>query len=325
MQQRVKEFMAQIDQTLSPHKFTGFVHAGWRHQTNASAGPNDLTVRALGQDATLNSQSGKNPDWNKFITGGAGYTYEVSDKLWLETSFLGYYAKQDKLSQFDLGLAELQVGPRFAIPLPGGSMKIYGIGTMAVLAEDPYYRGPGAGVSMRFPVDNLARFEFSYEYRDRQYKDSLDYPTASELTGKLHTVASTAEGVLFGVLPYSARGALDWNRTDRAVDNFNSYDRVSADLAFPIPFTIPWFDEPRQAVFTPAAGVSRTNYLAPNILIDPDIARLDKEWHVSASLDVQIYGNFGLRTQVYYTRTTSSLPNFDMDNLAVSFGPTVRF
>jgi hypothetical protein len=40
---------------------------------------------------------------------------------------------------------------------------------------------------------------------------------------------------------------------------------------------------------------------------------------------VQIYDRWGLRTQVYYTKTDSSLPNFTTDNLAVSFGPTVRF
>lgn len=328
VQQRVNQFIAEIDQRLSPHKFGGFVYAGWRHQTNANAGPADLTVRALGQDATLNSTSAAAPDWNKFVTGGGNYVYEVNSTLWAEASVLGYYAKQDKLSQFDLGLAEIQAGPRFAVPaelLPGASIKFYAIGTIAVLAEHPYYSGPGLGASMRFAIDGLARFEPSYEYRDRQYKDSVDYPTASQLTGKLQTLASTVDGMLFGVLPWSGRGAADWNRTDRAEDNFNSYDRISADLGFPIAFAIPWGKEARQAVFTPAAGVSRTRYLEPNILVDPDIARRDKEWHVSASLDVQVYGSFGLRTQVYYTRTSSSLPNFEMDNLSVSFGPTMRF
>src|SRR5689334_10367271 len=84
IRERVAKFMTDIDQRTNPHKFTGFIHAGWRYQTNASAGPNDLTVRALGNDATLDSKFGSAPDWNKFVTGGFGYTYEYSDTLWFE-------------------------------------------------------------------------------------------------------------------------------------------------------------------------------------------------------------------------------------------------
>ncbi len=326
VQTRVNEFLGEIDKHLTPHKFGAFVHAGMRHQTNANAGPGGLVVRALGQDATLSNESARAADWNTFIVGGVTYSYEVNSSLAAEASLVGYYAKQEKLSRFDLGLAEIQAGPRFAVPfLPSGSMKLYGIGTVALLAEDPYYSGPGAGVSTRFAIDGFARFEPSYEYRDREYKNSGFYPTASQLTGNLQSLALAADGTLFGVLPWSARAAADWNRTDRPENNFNSYDRILADVGFPISFTLPWGQETRQMVFTPSAGVSRTRYLEPNILVDPNIARLDKEWHASASLDVQLYDRFGLRGQVYYTRTSSSLPNFTMDNLSFSFGPTVRF
>jgi tetratricopeptide (TPR) repeat protein len=325
VQQRVQQFMAEIDQRLTPHKWGGYVHAGWRYQTNANAGPGDLTVRAIGQDATLAPDAGKQDDGNKFITGGFNYTYEASGTLWLEASVIGYYAKQDSLSQFDIGITEIQAGPRMALqPIPGGSWKLYGIGTYSVLAEDPYYYASGAGISWRFAANDI-RFEPSFEYRDRQYKDSEAYPTASQYTGKLYTLATTAEGNLFDVLPWGLRVAADWNRTDRLEDDFNSYDRVSFDLSFPFSFSIPWFGSPREAVFTPAFGASRTEYSIPDILIDPDVRRLDEEWHVSGTLDVQVYDRYGIRTQVYYTKTDSSLPNFTTDNLAVSFGPTVRF
>lgn len=323
VQQRVAAMMNDIDQRITPHKFGGFLHAGYRYQTNASAGPNDLTVRAAGVPAQLNGDAASAPDWNKFATGGVFYNYEFSDALWFESSALGYYAKQEHLSKFDLSIVEAQVGPRFAVPLINGSMKVYGIGTLATLAEDRYYAGPGVGVSARFPVGQAARFEASYEYRDRQYKNSPEYPTSEQFTGKLQTAAIAGEGTLFGFLPWMVRIAGDWNRTDRAQDNFNSYNRISADIGFPIGFMIPWVD--RQAVFTPGAGVSQTNYLEPDPAVDPVITRRDKEWHVSGSLDVQVYNNWGIRTQVYYTRTDSSLPNFELDNFAVSVGPSVRF
>jgi hypothetical protein len=327
VQAKVNEFLAAINNQTSPSRFGVFIHAGMRHQTNANAGPGGLAVRAFGQDAVLNSQFAKAPDWNKFILAGANHSYDLGGGNAVESSLIGYYAKQERLSQFDLGLVEVQAGPRFAVPqalFPETSLKVYGIGTASVLAQAAYFSGPGIGVSTRFNVGNSARLEPSYEYRSRKFRDSVTYPTASQQTSKLQTAAMTADVSLFGLL-WNARAAADWNRTDDFIFAFNSYDRLSADLGVPIPFSLTWNNEPHQFVFTPSAGVSRTAYLQPNILIDPVTARLDREWHVSGSLDVQIYANYGLRTQVGYTRTSSSLPNFTMDNLSVSFGPTARF
>lgn len=328
VQARVNQFLAQIDSQMSPHKFSASIYTGWRHQTNANAGPANLVIKALGQDAVLNSEFAQASDWNKFVTAGFSYTYELTGNIALESSLLGYYAKQDKLSQFDLGLVEVQAGPRFGLPawlLSGATMKVYGIGTTSYLAEEQYYKGPGAGVSLRYAFAGFARFEPSFEFRSRDFEDSVLYPTASEQTSDLSTLALTADGTFASFLPWSIRVAADWNRVKHAEDEFNSYDRLSADIGFPIPFSLAWWGTPYQFVFTPSAGVSRTDYAAPNILIDPDVTREDREWHVGASLDAQIYGSFGIRTQVQYTETSSSLPNFDMKNFSVSVGPTARF
>jgi hypothetical protein len=328
VQATVNQYLAEIDKGVSPQKFNVSIYAGWRYQSNANAGPSSLLIRALGQDAVLNDQFGKVADWNKFVTAGMTYSYDLTANIALEASLLGYYAKQDKLSQFDLGLAELQVGPRFATPawlLPSGSIKFYGIGTTSYLAEHPYFNAGGAGVSMRFAIPGWARFEPSFEFRSRDFDDSIIYPTASQQTSDLSTLAMTADGIFAGFLPWSARVAADWNRAKHLEDNFNSYDRLSVDIGFPIPFALTWAGTLHPFVFTPSAGASRTDYAEPSFIIDPEIVRKDREWHVAASLDAQIYGTFGLRTLVQYSQTSSSLPNFDMKNLSVSVGPTLRF
>ncbi|MEA2974866.1 MAG: hypothetical protein QOF19_386 [Alphaproteobacteria bacterium] len=328
VQTKVNEFLAAINNQTSPSRFGVFLHAGMRYQSNANAGPAGLLVRALGQDAVLNSQFGKAPDWNQFILAGVNHSYDLGGGNAVEASLVAYYAKQLRLSQFDLGLLEVQAGPRFALPqspFPGTSLKVYGIGTASALAEAAYFSGTGIGVSTRFNVGNAARVEPSYEYRSRKFRNSVTYPTAAEQTSKLQTVAIAGEGALLAGVAWGARVAADWNRTDSFDFAYNSYDRLSGDLGFPIPFSLTWQNTPHQFVFTPSAGVSRTTYLRPNILIDPIVARLDKEWHVGAGLDAQLYANLGFRAQVQYTRTSSSLPNFDLDNFSVSFGPTVRF
>ena len=142
---KVDAFLAEIDSRLSPNKFALYGHAGFRHQTNANAGPDGLLVRVVGQDAVLNSQFAKTPDWNAFGQTEIDYAYDLGDQRGdtIEAIFVGYYADQFKLHQFDLGVAELQAGPRMPIG-PAASLKIYGIGNALSLAASPYlYTGGG--------------------------------------------------------------------------------------------------------------------------------------------------------------------------------------
>jgi hypothetical protein len=311
----------------SPSGFSLLVNTGMRYQTNASAGPTGGLIRSFGDVTALNNQFSKAPDWNHFVLTNAGYSHDLGGGVTGEVSFFGYYAKQVNLSQFDTGLAEVQVGPRFAVPsdlVSDLSVKLYGIGTAAWLAADPYYSGPGAGISSRFSIGNAMRLEPSYEYRDRQFKNSALYPNVEEQHSKLQVAGLTGDGTVFG-LSWIARLAAGWNRADNAAFDFNSYDRVTADIGFPIPFSMTWWGTQHQFVFTPTAGFSQTDFLKPNPAIDPGVTRADKEWRVGAALDMQVYGTWGIRTHLQYAEMSSNLPNFEMKNLSVSFGPTYRF
>jgi tetratricopeptide (TPR) repeat protein len=319
--------LAGDNPTGSPNKFSFFVNTGMRYQTNANAGPNSSLIRSFGDVTALNNQFGKAPDWNHFILTNAGYSHDLGAGVAAEFYFFGYYAKQVSLSRFDTGIAELHVGPRFTLPselVSNFSVKFYGIGTASWLAEDPYYGGPGAGISSRFSIGNALRLEPSYEYRDRAFKNSELYPTVSEQSSKLQVAGLTGDGTVFG-LSWTARLAAGWNRTDNAAFDFNSYDRLTAEIGFPMPFSLTWGETKHQFVFTPTAGFSQTDFLQPNPTIDPAVTRADKEWRVGAALDIQVYGSWGIRTHLQYAETLSNLPNFEMKNLSVSFGPTYRF
>jgi len=63
----------------------------------------------------------------------------------------------------------------------------------------------------------------------------------------------------------------------------------------------------------------------PNPIVSPTVKRLDREWHVGTVLDFLYDGNAGVRTQLQYSRTDSSLPNYDARNLSITVGPTARF
>lgn len=307
--------------------FTLYVNSGMRYQTNASAGPSSALVRSFGDLTPINNQFGRAPDWNYFTLMTAGYAHDLGNGVAAELGFFGYYAKQVNLSRFDLGIAEVQAGPRIAVPsefLSAASVKLYAIGSASWLAEDPYYSGAGAGISSRFTVADAVRLEPSFEYRERNFKNSELYTTSAQQTGKLQVAALTGDGKLFG-WAWVGRVSAAWNRTDSVAFDFNSYDRLTGDIGFPIPFELNWWGAPQQFVFTPTAGFSNTDYVRPNPTIDRAVTRSDREWHVGAALDTQIYGSWGIRTYLQYAETASNLPNFDMKNLSISFGPTYRF
>jgi hypothetical protein len=311
----------------APNKLSLFVNYGMRYQTNASAGPTSSLIRSFGDVTVLDSQFGRAPDWNHFILANAGYSHDLAPGVAGEIIFFGYYAKQVNLWRFDTGLAEVQVGPRFALQsdlVSNLSVKPYLIGTAAWLASDPYYSGPGVGVSSRFSVGNALRLEPMYEYRDREFTNSEFYPTVSQQSGKLHVAGLTGDGKIFDQA-WTGRVSAGWNRTDRPEFSFNSYDRVTGDIGFPMPFSLTFWDQPHQFVFTPTAGFSLTDFQRPNPTIDPTITREDREWRVGAALDIQVYESWGIRTHLQYAEVASNLPNFDMKNLSISFGPTYRF
>jgi hypothetical protein len=126
----------------------------------------------------------------------------------------------------------------------------------------------------------------------------------------------------FGSVHWTTRVGYDSNR---AIFDYNSYKRYSIDMALPIEFVVPMFGTPHRFVFAPTIGYSRSDYEAPNFIVDPNIVRHDKEYRYGAIFDAQIIDNIGLRTLVQYTRIDSTLPNYTTNNLAVSVGPTVRF
>jgi tetratricopeptide (TPR) repeat protein len=318
---QVTAYLAEIDRRLSRYEYSVFLQAGVRYQTNANVGPSSLMVRALGQDAILGNQFGKQPDWNSFESVSAFYAYKMNlrgDAI--ELTFQGYNSNQFKLNQFDLGLVEVTAGQRVAIG-QDSSIKYYLIGDEVWLGGANYFSAGGGGVSARTAIGNLGVAEAYVEDRNRTFSDSLDYPTASQQTGNLLTAAVTTD-LAFGPVHWTTRVGYDENQ---AVFDFNSYKRYSIDLAFPYAFALSVFGRPHQFVVAPTAGYSRADYFAPYPIVDPNIVRHDNEQRYGVIFDAQIYNNIGLRTAVQYSKIDSNLPNYTTNDFSVAIGPTARF
>lgn len=323
---RVQGFLTEIDRRQQVSQFSGFAQFGLRHQTNANAGPNSLNVRVLGFDAVLDSKFRRKPDWNLFGAGGFRHIYDFETQggdNW-ETNVVGYGAWQQHVKDLDLQIGEINTGPRLAVPgdiLPGWNVRPYVLLAGLALGQSPYQRSTGGGISTGLPI-GPALLEVGAETRRRVFYDSTTYPTASGQTGELKTIYGSASYPVMAGLRLLARANLAFNE---AGYRFNSYRQTGFDVGFSweLPALLPSL--PRNWTVTTYVGGFNVDYRAANFVVDPNLRRKDREFHVNSVIDIPVTQYFGVSAQIFYANNDSNLPNYRYKNFAVSFGPTARF
>lgn len=323
---RVNGFLREIDRRASINQFTFSAQTGFRHQSNANAGPLNGTVRALGQDATLSSQFRKKSDWNAFGAATARHVFDFENQrgdTW-ETSSSGYYARQFKLTRLNLGVVELETGPRFTLgEATGLSVRPYVIGNVITLDDRGYSRSGGGGVSFAWQTAAVLLTP-GIEYRIRDFSNSQNYTNARDQKGSQLVGTLAASGSISAIegLRFQAKLNLVANS---AREKFYSYNQIGLDFSLPYEFVGLGFSSSRKWTLSPYAGFTVSRYKEPNQLIDPDVKRFDREWRIGATLDAPISQNIGFAAQIQYGKTLSNLKNYRTDNLSVTFGPTVQF
>ena len=325
---QVTNYLALIDRAVADNQFSVFFQTGLRHQSNANAGPDSQLVRALGETAQLSDQFRRAPDWNAFAVGTLHHFYDFDNQHgdgW-ETDLTTYYARQFKVQRLDLGLFEVDTGPRLGIGTALGlSIHPYVIGNDVFLGDRNYLGTLGAGASLRLVLPLGITLDPGVEYRDREFRNSPDYPNATDQTG--HQIISfvAAQGQIPVMAGLSWIGRVSFTH-DYASYRPYAYDDVTVDLSFPYGFTAPAFAQSRRDwTIAPFIGFSHTEYRTPDPIIDPDITRLDRQWRAGATLDMSFFANLGFALQAQYLHTQSTISNYRTHDFIVSGGPTLRF
>lgn len=305
--------IADIERRMRPSPWRFYAQSGLRYQTNATSGADGLD----GVDPSALPQS----DWNAFVLGTLDYRQPIG-KGAIEARLTTYYADQFEVDRLDIGVAELVVGPR--LPVASGentslSVKPYGVASGVLLGGDPYLGTYGAGISARAMLGAPLTLEPYFEYRNRNYFNSDDYPTVSTETGDLYTYAVAGNGALGQSVSWYARGGM---RDNHAQVAFDSYDEYFVDLSLRFRFAGNGSDRPW--LFTPSFSANWTDYDAADP-VDAGVTREDFRWKAGARLDVPVHEAIGLGVQVEYRRNESNLARYRYDNLQITSGPTVRF
>lgn len=313
LRRQASTLIEDIDRLTRPSPWAGIAQFGVRYQSNANVGP-----FPFGLPDELPAELPA-PDWNVFGLGALSYSNAFNDNLILESTLSGYYADQFEIDRLDLGFAELVAGPRLVTDGEALSVKPYGIVQGVLLGADPYQRVYGGGILVRATFAEGWWFEPQFEYRDRRFYDSDDYPSATEQTGDYFTYAVNGSGQFREDLSWKSRVVFNENRS--AVEHL-SYDQYFASLG--VRLVLPF---PQDWVLTPFASVYFTEYKA----IDPDFAetvgliREDLQWNAGGTLEAPLLEDFVLGVQVQYTHNDSNYDRFTYENLQVMSGPIVRF
>ena len=306
----------QADRGARGSPWSGFGQVGARYQTNANIGSVEL---GLNEPFPFEKPQ---PDWNSFALGTLGLDAPVNKNVSVEGSLSGYYADQRIVDRLDLGFAELMVGPRFSTDDQALSVKPYGLVQGILLGDAPYQAAYGAGALLRWIFADGWWVEPQFEYKNRTYYDSVDYPDATDQTGEMFTYAVNFGGTFSEDVTWISRVGYNNNH---AAKSYQSYDQYFANVGVQIAFdalgTENWS-------FSPFATISYTNFKGiapPEEFAGFATMKEETYWGVGANLEIPLRESIALGVAVEYNQNISNVDRDDYDNFKVVIGPQGRF
>ena len=308
--------LAQAERGARGSPWSGFGQVGVRYQTNANIGSVEL---GLNEPFPFEKPQ---PDWNTFALGTLALDTPLSKTVSIEGSLSGYYADQQKVDRLDLGFAELALGPRIATGDGALSIRPYGLIQGILLGDAPYQAAAGAGVTGRWIFADDWFVEPQFEYKARDYYDTVDYPDAADQTGDLYTYAVGAGGRVSESVTWLGRAGFADNYAAKA---YQSYDQYFANLAIQVAFEA--FGREGWS-FTPFATITYTDFKGiapPEEFAGFETMREELFWGVGANVEVPLREGIALGVGIEYNRNQSNLDRDDYENLKIVIGPQGRF
>ncbi|MSO65964.1 MAG: tetratricopeptide repeat protein [Alphaproteobacteria bacterium] len=326
VRQGAQALLDDIGSRTQPHAIAGSVTVGFRYQTNANAGPASGTSRSSGQDTTLPSRNVRQGDWNAFTSIGVRHRYDFdrADDAAIDSVFNLYGARQFVHDELNLSSTELRSGVRFR-PFeadPELVIRPHLLGGGSMLEDRPYTWQGGVGLDLSRRMTESIFVDATADYRYRRYFNHGDSLTRIELTGWEAGGQLNGRYVLTPSQSINVEGGL---RSTDTRQRHNDYTDASLGAGYTLAF-----DGPIALIDTPwtlVLSINRnwTNYVGPDASIDATVKRRDRQWQLSGTMSVPITAEWSSYAQITAARYTSSLPNYEYDNLSSIVGLTRGF
>jgi tetratricopeptide (TPR) repeat protein len=325
VRERATTFLAEIDQRVKPHKFSGGVFAGVRYQTNANAAPGGANINLGGLLFTLSNDATAKSDRNLFFAGNFQHVYDLQTQGGeaIESTVNAYASRQDEQRQVDVIVAQLTSGPRLPLRfLPQGSIRPF-LGLDYIVLDDVrYFWAPVAGAAVRSQLTPTTGVEVGADIRDRRYRDSNKRPNNSDQDG---LVTSLSAQITQQLLPYLQVNAAIAYSDEQAREAFQANEEIAFTLGAAVLFPGPL--QLTAAPWTLSANVTRAlaYYDRPDPTINANVVRDDLDWRANATLAVPLTESLGLIVSGGLFRRESTLQLYAYRNSFASVGASWRF
>ena len=319
IKESAQALVTQIDALTSPHRFSGTVVGGVRYQTNANGGPMTNEIRLFGGSAILDDKYTRQSDWDVSLAGQFSYVYdfETQPSKVLETRVSVYSSKQDKQSQVDTTLAEIQFGPTVGLtPQAGHALDIrpYVLVNDMTLGKTFYiglnggtFTGLGGGLDLNHKTSMTNAWNLGGRYVNRDYDNATEVglkgPRTRLFAGKTFGLSS----MTIGTVNLNAFNE-DTDEASSAYWEYGVQGTIQHILGTPFSFS------PQPWTASVTIGFYDKAYDEANPGVDASTVRKDDTLRTSASLVIPLNFNISLLATAGYTDVRSNLPNYTNEN-----------
>lgn len=327
---QIEAQLPDIERQTQASRLSGSLQIGVRTQSNAAYLPSS-GLFDVGGVQSFGGATGRQSDANTFEQAQIAHDYDFQNQRGdiLETRGLAYATQQFSLSQYNVALFSLSVGPRLALAeiAPGLTVKPYVASSASLVGNLNYLNTGGAGVGLRQTFGDRLALEPGFEWT------RLWVNSGSASGSSAQTVATIASGdVLTGSLGVSlrifdtvrleGRGAFSRAAAYVAVQASNQLD-LQAMLRLEVDPPLP--EMPRRWTIAPYARFTQITFDIANPALDPFRVRRDDAWTYGLALDAPITAQLGVSGHLEFLRNDSNISSFKMQNVSLTFGPTAKF
>ncbi len=314
-----------VDAANAGSHLYGSLQGGLRTQSNAAFNPDNNILRLSGQDYLFTHPQESGADGNAFGIAQIGYDYDLGNQRGdtVEARFTGYVTRQFHFTDLSVGLYDVSVGPRFALPLdamPGSSVKVYAAGGQVFLAGARYLASGGGGAVADLVLRPGTVIEPGVEVRRLDFSNVSVYSSLN--SGEAVTASLAGYETFNDTFGATARILYTRDGADAAYQSTNNFGEelaLSARFAAPLPaIHVPWS-------VSPYVKLLQTRFDGANPYIDGAIIRHDDEVEAGLVLDTPVAAAFDIVTNIQEARVASNIANYRLHNFSVLSGPTVRF
>lgn len=331
VRERVEQVLAQIEDSLSPHRFGGSIAFGVRYQTNGNFGPDD-DILVLDNLVSPNGDTEAQDDVNFFAAINGRYAYDLGndagDYLFARSAI--YLSRQIEATELDVEHFHLKLGPGFRLyPPDNGAVLIepHARLTYVRLDNESFNYAYGGGLNIRFQAfENTAFFSESF-FEGRNYSITGERPNADTQDGAAMRTVNGATHTIDEDMFVRGEIVLGEVYADSASE---AYKEFGAGITFGYRIESPLLGSDtfdfavRPWNLSVTGRYANRNYDEANRIVSRT-AREDNEFRIDGTVAVPVSQTWSVFTTLGYQDNGSNLPNNDFENISATIGANFRF